>query len=62
MHRFVFKGRYFWLALAIIGIVVASGVLVFYPHSKVLDGVRVSLSYDNGVQIQSKIAVEHMFE
>jgi glutamine amidotransferase-like uncharacterized protein len=62
MSRYPFKRRYFWLAFAIIGIVVASGILVFSFHARPLAGVRVSIFYDNGVQIQSKIAAEHMFE
>lgn len=50
------------LAIAIICIIAGSGVIVYSSISKPLNGFRVSIFYDNGVQIQSKIAAEHMFE
>ena len=56
------KRNHIYLAATIIIMVTVSSIAMFYSAPKPLHGVRVSIFYDNGVQIQSKIAAEHMFE
>lgn len=62
LNRFDFRSKRIWLAVGLIGVIVISGIAVYYLNPKPLANVRVSIFYDNGVQIQSKIAAEHMFE
>ncbi len=62
MNRHFTKRQLIGLAGSIIVMIVIAGVLTFYPRARPLDGVRVSIFYDNGVQIQSKVAAECMLE
>ncbi len=58
----ILKNRYVWLTLVVIGIIIVSSVAVYYPTKRPLEGVQVSIYDDFGVQYQSAIAAQCMFE
>ena len=52
----IYKNRYVWLAVLVIGIITVSGFAVFHPTQRPLEGVQVSVYDDFGVQYQSAMA------
>jgi glutamine amidotransferase-like uncharacterized protein len=62
MIGLVYKNRYVWLAILVIGIVTVASVAILYPTTRPLEGVQVSVYDDFGVQYQSVMAAQHMFE
>jgi len=62
MSRFYMKRKYTLIALGLIAIISLSSFVFYLSSPKPLANVQVSIFYDNGVQIQSKVAAEHMFE
>jgi len=58
----IYKNRYVWLAVLVIGIITVSGFAVFHPTQRPLEGVQVSVYDDFGVQYQSAMAAQRMFE
>jgi glutamine amidotransferase-like uncharacterized protein len=50
------------IAGVIILVLISTSIVVFYPREKPLVSIRVSVFADLGVQTQSKVSVQHMFE